>query len=77
MNRGFPFGDRMLRTVEIKIVPIQVHDREAARGLIDAQWITQPKRERGVDIFIPLKRNMDATRSAIAMADYFGKSALF
>lgn len=79
--------DRKCIFVTMTLVPIQVHDLEAAkkllekfpfepgasiiadRGFIDGQWITQMKRERGVDFFIPLKRNMNATQSAIAMAD--------
>ena len=74
--------------VSLKIVPIQVHDLEAARGLIDqfpfeknavliadrgfidAEWITSLKRDREIDLFIPLKRNMQATQAAISMADH-------
>jgi Transposase DDE domain len=73
--------------VSLKIVPIQVHDLEAARGLvdqfpfeegatliadrgfIDGEWITHLKKDRKVDLFIPLRRNMQATRAAIAMAE--------
>ncbi len=73
--------------VTLAIVPIQVHDLQAAkellakfqfeprssiiadRGFIDGQWITHLKRERGVDIFIPLRRNMDVTLTAVATAD--------
>ncbi len=76
--------------VSLKIVPIQVHDLEAARGLIDAfafeagstliadrgfidgEWITHLKRDRKLDLFIPLKRNMQATQAAISMADHRG-----
>lgn len=76
--------------VSLKIVPIQVHDLEAARslidefpfepgaaliadrGFIDAGWITHLKQEREVDIFIPLRHNMEVTQAAIAMADNRG-----
>lgn len=73
--------------VALKIVPIQVHDLEAARslidefpfeegasliadrGFIDGEWITSLKRDRRVDLFIPLRHNMDVTQAAITMAD--------
>ena len=76
--------------VAMTIVPIQVHDLKAARGLIDdfpfeegatliadrgfidGSWITGLKRDRKIDIFIPLRHNMDATQAAIAMADHRG-----
>ncbi len=76
--------------VAMNIVPIQEHDLEAARGLIDefpfeagssliadrgfidGEWITHLKRDRHVDLFIPLKHNMHATQAAIAMADNRG-----
>jgi hypothetical protein len=74
--------------VAMTIVPIQVHDLKAARGLIDefpfeegatliadrgfidGAWITHLKRDRKIDLFIPLKHNMEATQAAIAMADH-------
>lgn len=76
--------------VSLKIVPIQVHDLEAARslidefpfeknavliadrGFIDAEWITHLKRDREVDLFMPLKRNMQATQATLSMADHRG-----
>lgn len=76
--------------VSLKIVPIQVHDLQAARelidefpfeknavliadrGFIDAEWITHLKRDRLIDVFIPLRHNMQATQAAIAMADHRG-----
>jgi Transposase DDE domain len=82
--------DRKGVIVSMKIVPIQVHDLQAARGLIDefpfeegatliadrgfidGKWITHLKQDRKVDLFIPLKRNMDATQAAIAQADHRG-----
>jgi hypothetical protein len=42
----------------------------ADRGFIDGEWITHLKRERKVDIYIPLRRNMDAAQGAIAQADH-------
>ena len=74
----------------MKIVPIHVHDLEAAReliddfpfeknavliadrGFIDGKWITHLKRDRHIDLFIPLRHNMQATQAAIAMADNRG-----
>jgi hypothetical protein len=82
--------DRKGIIVAMKIVPIQVHDLQAARelvdgfsfekgaaliadrGFIDAAWITHLKQQRGVDLFIPLRHNMDVTQSAISMADHRG-----
>jgi Transposase DDE domain len=76
--------------VSLKIVPIQVHDLQAARelidefpfekdailiadrGFIDADWITHLKRERFIDLFIPLRHNMQVTQAAISMADNRG-----
>ena len=39
------------------------------RGFIDGEWITELKTKRGVDVFIPLRKNMDVTLAAVAMAD--------
>ncbi len=82
--------DRKGVIVSLKIVPIQMHDLEAARslidefpfetgavliadrGFIDGKWITSLKRDRKIDLFIPLKHNMHATQAAIAMADNRG-----
>jgi len=76
--------------VAMTIVPIQVHDFQAARGLIDefpfeegasliadrgfidGAWITSLKRDRHVDLFIPLKHNRNVTQAAIALADHRG-----
>ena len=44
----------------------------ADRGFIDGAWITHLKRDRKIDLFIPLKHNMEATQAAIAQADYRG-----
>jgi len=74
--------------VSLKVVPLQVHDLEAARGLIDefpfeknavliadrgfidGEWITHLKRDRHIDLFIPMKHNMHVTQAAISMADH-------
>ena len=74
--------------VALKIVPIQVHDLEAARelinefpfeegatliadrGFIDGAWITHLNLDRKIDVFIPLRHNMDVTQAAIAQADH-------
>jgi len=76
--------------VAMKIVPIQAHDLQAARelidefpfekgavliadrGFIDAEWITHLKRDRDIDLFIPLRHNMQVTQAAISMADHRG-----
>jgi len=42
----------------------------ADRGFIDGEWITHLKRDRKIDLFIPLKHNMEATQAAIAQADH-------
>lgn len=42
---GFDFGDNALLIMD--------------RGFIDTGWITSLKQDRGIDICIPLKRNMD------------------
>jgi hypothetical protein len=74
--------------VALSITPIQVHDIEVARpllesfpfeegssiiadrGFIDGEWITKMKSNRGVDFFIPLKRNMEISQAAVAVADH-------
>jgi hypothetical protein len=74
--------------VALSITPIQVHDIEvtrpllesfpfeegssiiADRGFIDGEWITKMKSNRGVDFFIPLKRNMEISQAAVAVADH-------
>lgn len=79
--------DRKSVIVAITIGPIQTHDIELARplldqfdfepnssiicdrGFIDSAWITRMKQDRGVDFFIPLKRNMDVTQAAVVYAD--------
>jgi hypothetical protein len=79
--------DRKGVIVTMSIGPIQTHDIELARplldefdfepqsslicdrGFIDAAWITRMKRERGVDFFIPLRRNMEVTQAALRYAD--------
>jgi len=38
------------------------------RGFISREFIDFMKKERGVDVFIPLKKNMEATNMAIAIA---------
>jgi hypothetical protein len=40
------------------------------RGFIDGEWITKMKRDRGVDFFLPLRRNMDVTQSALSFAEH-------
>ena len=80
--------DRKSVIVAITIGPIQTHDIELARplmdsfdfepnssvicdrGFIDAAWITWMKQERGVDFFLPLRRNMQVTEAAVAYADH-------
>lgn len=79
--------DRKGVIVALTIVPIQVHDLEAAkplvenfpfeknsiliadRGFIDAKWITHLKQDLKIDVVIPLRKNMDATVTAVAIAD--------
>ena len=79
--------DRKSMIVAMDIAPIQTHDIELARplldrfefepnssiicdrGFIDGDWITRMKQTRGVDFFIPLKKNMDVTQAAISFAD--------
>jgi hypothetical protein len=79
--------DRKSVIVALSVGPIQTHDLELARplvekfdfepnsslicdrGFIDAAWITRMKQERGVDFFIPLRRNMEVTQAAIVYAD--------
>jgi hypothetical protein len=79
--------DRKSVIVTIAIGPIQTHDLELARplldefdfepnssvicdrGFIDSSWITRMKQTRGVDFFIPLKKNMAVTQAAISYAD--------
>jgi hypothetical protein len=39
------------------------------RGFIDGEWITHLKKKRGVDVFIPLRHNMELTQAAIVCAD--------
>jgi hypothetical protein len=39
------------------------------RGFVDGAWITHLKKDLGVDVFIPLKRNMEVTMGAISTAD--------
>jgi hypothetical protein len=41
----------------------------ADRGFIDGEWITHLKRDRKIDVFMPLKRNMQITQAAKATAD--------
>ncbi len=73
--------------VALTIVPIQVHELNAAkemvetfpfevgarlimdRGFISGEWITHLKQERKVEVFVPLRRNMDATQTAVSTAD--------
>lgn len=79
--------DRKNVIVTLAMGPIQTHDLELARplvdefdfepnssiicdrGFIDGAWITRMKQDRGVDFFIPLKRNMDVTQAAVSYAD--------
>lgn len=79
--------DRKSVIVTLDIGPIQTHDIELARplldqfdfepnssiicdrGFIDSEWITRMKETRGVDFFIPLKKNMEITQAAISYAD--------
>lgn len=42
------------------------------RGFIDGAWITHLKKERGVDVFMPLRRNMEITQGVISTADTRG-----
>jgi hypothetical protein len=42
----------------------------ADRGFIDGEWITKMKTERGVDFFIPMKKNMEIAQAALAVADH-------
>ena len=39
------------------------------RGFIDGEWITHLKKNLGVDVCMPLRRNMQITQGAIATAD--------
>ena len=39
------------------------------RGFIDGEWITHLKRDRGIDVCIPLRHNMEITQAAISTAD--------
>jgi Transposase DDE domain len=39
------------------------------RGFIDGEWITHLKQERGIDVVIPLKKNMYVTTDSIALAN--------
>lgn len=73
--------------VALDIHPIQTHDIEVARpmienfnfeqnssmicdrGFIDGPWMSQMKREKKIDFFIPLRHNMEATQAAISFAD--------
>jgi hypothetical protein len=43
------------------------------RGFIDGEWMKNLKNVRGIDLFIPMKRNMDITVNAIALADLKGE----
>ena len=76
--------DRKGILVALKVVPINVHDIEAARSLVeefpfekdallivdrafvDGPWITRLKKEREVDICIPLKKKMAKPALAVA-----------
>jgi hypothetical protein len=42
------------------------------RGFIDAEWITHLKQTRGVDVVIPLKRNMEVTKTCVELANERG-----
>jgi hypothetical protein len=42
------------------------------RGFIDAEWITHLKKTRGVDVVIPLKKNMEVTKSCVELANERG-----
>lgn len=39
------------------------------RGFIDAAWIKTLNQDRKIDVFLPLRHNMDITQAAIAKAD--------
>jgi hypothetical protein len=39
------------------------------RGFIDSEWIKELKEQRKIDVFLPLRHNMDITQAAIAKAD--------
>lgn len=82
--------DRKGVLVALKVVPINVHDMEASRSLVDefpferdallivdrafvdGPWITRLKQERGVDVCLPLKKNMEIVTSSTALADERG-----
>jgi hypothetical protein len=43
------------------------------RGFLDGALLTKLKRERGVDVLVPLRSNMHAYLEAVALAEYEGK----
>jgi hypothetical protein len=43
------------------------------RGFIDSTWITHLKEDRGIDVVIPLRKNMDVTLAAVSWAENHDK----
>lgn len=58
-------GKELIKDFEFEKGSMLIMDR----GFIDGEWITHLKKDLGVDVCMPLRRNMQITQGAISTAD--------
>lgn len=68
-EHDFPLGQELVESFDFEKDSVLIMDR----GFFDGEWITSLKKERGIDVCVPLKKNSEVTQFAKAKAIYENK----